>query len=123
MLIIVNSYIQKILWLNAVPEKHPPGVGSLFISDETCKKFNIEKKIDTENNIHFKADTKMVKEDIKNLGAESNFFPLKDMLMVISSLWNIKMNYLSNEIILNIVFKNTIEILIQVVIFIYQQLV
>ncbi|KAG0569135.1 hypothetical protein KC19_6G067300 [Ceratodon purpureus] len=64
-----------------VPEKHPPGVGSLFISDETCKKFNIEKKIDTENNIHFKADTKMVKEDIKNLGAESNFFPLKDMLM------------------------------------------
>ena len=65
-------------------EEHPPGVLSLFISDGTCKKMKIEKKIDTENNAHFKANTKMVKEDIKTLGAESNFFPYKNMLMVIS---------------------------------------
>lgn len=67
-----------------MPEEHPYGVVSLYISDATCKKMNIEKKIDTENNVHFKVDTKALKKDIKELEATSDFYPIKDSLMVIS---------------------------------------
>jgi len=68
-----------------VPEEHPFGVVSLYISDATCKKMNIEKKIDTENNVHFKVDTKATKKDINELEATSDFYLVKDSLMVISS--------------------------------------
>lgn len=65
-----------------VPEEHPYGVVSLHLLDATCERLNIEKKIDTENNMLFKADTKQIKEDIKVSGAVSDFYSIKDSLMV-----------------------------------------
>lgn len=64
-----------------VPEEHPYGVVSLHLLDATCERLNIEKKIDTENNMLFKADTKQIKEDIKVSGAVSDFYSIKDSLM------------------------------------------
>jgi len=58
---------------------------SLYISNATFKKMNLEKKIDTKNIVRFKVHTNDVKKYIKELEATSYFYLVKESLMVISN--------------------------------------
>jgi hypothetical protein len=67
--------------LCAVAEEHPFGVVSLYLTDATCKEFDISKK-EIVNNQHFKIPTKAVKADMQLKGAISDFSVVKSSLMV-----------------------------------------